>query len=270
MRSPSRSRARHNVPHPRPGGLVKFHTVARGLVDRSARAHRVRPAHPCRERNPPRLRVRFAAGDRGRARPPAPTPRCERGGRGLAEAYVDGWWDSPDVTAVIEVAARNLPRHRRVPAPAHARARAVAPRPRVPDAQHARALARGHRRPLRPRQRPLRADARRDDDVFERDLRAPGHDPGRRVADQAGPDLREARPAAVRPRARDRHRLGRVRAARGADARLPRDHHDVLARAARAGARARPRRRARGPRDGPARRLPRARPAPTTSSSRSR
>ncbi|MDA0159687.1 cyclopropane-fatty-acyl-phospholipid synthase family protein [Solirubrobacter ginsenosidimutans] len=31
-----------------------------------------------------------------------------RGGKGLAESYVDGWWDSPDVTAVIEVAARNL------------------------------------------------------------------------------------------------------------------------------------------------------------------
>jgi cyclopropane-fatty-acyl-phospholipid synthase len=32
----------------------------------------------------------------------------QRGGVGLGEAYVDGWWDSPDVTAVIEVAARNL------------------------------------------------------------------------------------------------------------------------------------------------------------------
>jgi cyclopropane-fatty-acyl-phospholipid synthase len=31
-----------------------------------------------------------------------------RGGKGLAESYVDGWWDSPDVTAVVEVAARNL------------------------------------------------------------------------------------------------------------------------------------------------------------------
>ena len=31
-----------------------------------------------------------------------------RGGRGLAETYVDGLWDSPDVAAVIEVAARNL------------------------------------------------------------------------------------------------------------------------------------------------------------------
>jgi cyclopropane-fatty-acyl-phospholipid synthase len=31
-----------------------------------------------------------------------------RGGRGLAQTYVDGLWDSPDLTAVIEVAARNL------------------------------------------------------------------------------------------------------------------------------------------------------------------
>ena len=30
------------------------------------------------------------------------------GSRGLAEAYVDGHWDSPDVTAVIRVAARNV------------------------------------------------------------------------------------------------------------------------------------------------------------------
>jgi cyclopropane-fatty-acyl-phospholipid synthase len=31
-----------------------------------------------------------------------------RGGRGLAEGYVAGWWDSPDLTAVFEVGARNL------------------------------------------------------------------------------------------------------------------------------------------------------------------
>ena len=30
-----------------------------------------------------------------------------RGSRGLAEGYVDGWWTSPDVTALIRVAARN-------------------------------------------------------------------------------------------------------------------------------------------------------------------
>src|SRR4051794_20425759 len=41
-------------------------------------------------------------------RDPAVWPALARGGKGLAEAYVEGLWDSPDVTAVIEVAARNL------------------------------------------------------------------------------------------------------------------------------------------------------------------
>ena len=31
-----------------------------------------------------------------------------RGSRGLAESYMDGLWDSPDVTAVVRVAARNV------------------------------------------------------------------------------------------------------------------------------------------------------------------
>ncbi len=43
---------------------------------------------------------------------------------------------------------------------------------------------------------------------------------------------REARPATRRPCARDRHRLGRLRAARRAPLRLPRDHDHDLARAA--------------------------------------
>ncbi|HWM10466.1 MAG TPA: cyclopropane-fatty-acyl-phospholipid synthase family protein, partial [Solirubrobacteraceae bacterium] len=30
-----------------------------------------------------------------------------KGSRGLAESYADGWWDSPDLTALIRVAARN-------------------------------------------------------------------------------------------------------------------------------------------------------------------
>ncbi len=30
-----------------------------------------------------------------------------RGSRGLAESYVDGHWDSPDLVAVIRIAARN-------------------------------------------------------------------------------------------------------------------------------------------------------------------
>ncbi|HYF28673.1 MAG TPA: cyclopropane-fatty-acyl-phospholipid synthase family protein [Baekduia sp.] len=34
-------------------------------------------------------------------------PALRRGSRGLASAYVDGWWETPDLTAVIGVAARN-------------------------------------------------------------------------------------------------------------------------------------------------------------------
>ncbi|WP_053227293.1 SAM-dependent methyltransferase [Solirubrobacter soli] len=41
-------------------------------------------------------------------RDPRTWAALRKGGKGLAESYVDGWWDSPDVTAVIEVAARNL------------------------------------------------------------------------------------------------------------------------------------------------------------------
>jgi cyclopropane-fatty-acyl-phospholipid synthase len=41
-------------------------------------------------------------------RDPALWPALRRGGKGLALAYVHGLWDSPDLTAVIEVAARNL------------------------------------------------------------------------------------------------------------------------------------------------------------------
>ena len=37
-------------------------------------------------------------------------PRLLHGGRGLAEAYADGLWDSPDVTSVLRIAARNVDR----------------------------------------------------------------------------------------------------------------------------------------------------------------
>jgi cyclopropane-fatty-acyl-phospholipid synthase len=41
-------------------------------------------------------------------RSPRLWPAVLRGGRGLASAYADGLWDSPDLTAVIRVAACNL------------------------------------------------------------------------------------------------------------------------------------------------------------------
>ena len=86
--------------------------------------------------SPPRVRLRLPQATVV-VRDPAVWPALARGGKGMAETFVDGLWDSPDVTAVIEVAARNLRRDRRDPARAHAGARAVAARPGAPGAQHA-------------------------------------------------------------------------------------------------------------------------------------
>jgi cyclopropane-fatty-acyl-phospholipid synthase len=41
-------------------------------------------------------------------RSPKLWPALLRGGTGLGEAYVDGLWDSPDLTAVAELAGRNV------------------------------------------------------------------------------------------------------------------------------------------------------------------
>ena len=55
-----------------------------------------------------------------------------RGSRGLGETYVDGLWDTPDLTAVIRVAARNVGAHRRHPPPpvTPCASRSSAPAPR--------------------------------------------------------------------------------------------------------------------------------------------
>ena len=181
-----------------------------------------------------------------------------RGSRGLAESYFEGLWDSPDVTAVVRLAARNVEgidrlrrRSRRCARRSSARRAVFSPQ------QTRRARAAVDRRPLRPRQRPVRADARPDDDVLVRALRAAGDDARGGVGREARARLRAARPRPRRPRARDRHRLGRLRGARGRHARLPRHDHDDLARAARLGRRERAPRRARAPRHRAARGLPR-------------
>ena len=44
-----------------------------------------------------------------RVRSPRVWPLLLRGSRGLGEAYRDGLWESPDLTAVLRLAARNLP-----------------------------------------------------------------------------------------------------------------------------------------------------------------
>ncbi|HEX4011321.1 MAG TPA: cyclopropane-fatty-acyl-phospholipid synthase family protein [Solirubrobacteraceae bacterium] len=66
---------------------------------------------------------------------PAFWPMLFRGSRGLAESYARGWWDSPDLVAVIRLAARNavlIDRVRSVTAPLWAprqRVRALLRRP---------------------------------------------------------------------------------------------------------------------------------------------
>ena len=65
--------------------------------------------------------------------------------------------------------------------------------PAAEPPQRAPARAPQHRLPLRPRQRPLRADARRDDDLLVRGLRAAGRAARRRAAAQARAGLRQAR-----------------------------------------------------------------------------
>ena len=193
-----------------------------------------------------------------------------RGGRGMGETYMDGLWDTPDLTAVIRVAARNVGAHRRHPPPPLPRARAVPARPRRVQAQHAAPQPQGHRRPLRPRQRAVRADARPHADVLVRRLRAPRRDARGGVAGEARDGVREARARAARPRRRDRHRLGRVRGLRRDDARLPRDDHDDLARAARLRRAARARGRASSTWSSCGSTTTATCAAPTTSSSRSR
>ena len=187
-----------------------------------------------------------------------------------AASYMDGLWDTPDLTAVIRVAARNVGRIDEVRRRLSPDPRAVPARPRRVHAQHAAAQPQGHRRPLRPRQRAVRADARPHAHVLVRRLRAPRRDARGGLARQARDGVREARPRPARPRARDRHRLGRLRRLRRDHARLQGHHDHDLQGAARRRRAARQRGRRRAPRRPPARRLPRPRAAPTTSSSRSR
>ena len=135
-----------------------------------------------------------------------------RGKLGLGESYTAGEWRADDLVALLRAAAAQRRRGGRAATRAcsrAARAAAVAPR-----AQRPARRAPQHRLPLRPRQRPVRAVPRRDDDVLLRGLRATttSRSPTRsdaklrRICEQPA-----ARPG--RPRARDRLRLGVVRAA---------------------------------------------------------
>ena len=155
---------------------MRRHRLARAIVHRLLRLARGGVLE-LRERDRPP--VRFGALDRGRAAaarcsrstPRPSTARLLRGSIGLAEAHMDGLWSSPDLVALVRLGARNgeaLDRPRRWLRPLIGPARALGPR-----AQHDPSQPPPDRRPLRPRQRPLRALPRRADDVLVGDLPAP-------------------------------------------------------------------------------------------------
>ena len=95
-----------------------------------------------------------------------------RGSVGLGETYVDGLWETDDLVALIRIAAREL-RQLDGLRGAVARPRGLLHRARrlVPENTRDAAPA-AHRRPLRPRQRPLRRLPRRADDLLVRLLPA--------------------------------------------------------------------------------------------------
>jgi len=108
-----------------------------------------------------------------------------RGSRGLAESYRDGIWDSPDLVAVIRLAARNafvIDRVRSLTAPLWT------PRQRVRAALN-RSTRQRSRRDIAAHydlgNDLLRADARPDDDVLLRAVRTRGHDARGGLARQA-------------------------------------------------------------------------------------
>jgi cyclopropane-fatty-acyl-phospholipid synthase len=86
---------------------VKLHSAARGLV--SALLERIESGQLTLVEHGVR-RVYGSGSPQATVvvRDPRAWIALRKGGKGLAESYVEGWWDSPDVTAVIEVAARNL------------------------------------------------------------------------------------------------------------------------------------------------------------------
>ena len=156
-----------------------------------------------------------------------------RGSIGLCESYMDGLWECADLVALTphRRAERTRARHlRRVLAPVL-----------IPVQRWMRWLARNT--PGRSR-RQIAAHYDLGNELFALFLdptmmyscavfESPAGDPRGGLADEARAGLREARARARRPRAGDRHRLGRVRRVRRRALRLPRDDDDDLPRTAR-------------------------------------
>ena len=160
---------------------------------------------------------------------PRAWPKLLRGSRGMAEAFAQGLWDSPDLVALIRLAAINasgLDRLRSLIAPL-----------RWP-LQRARALLRRSTR--RRRRRDIAAHYDLGNELFSRML-DPTMSYSSAIFEHDGMTLEQAQLAKLErvceqldlgpdgPGARDRNGLGRVRGLRRRDPRLPRDHHHDLA-----------------------------------------
>ena len=215
------ARCRPHAPHPAEG-------TRRQDDHQAGRAARPRAADlPRRHRLGRRRRARPRDGDQAPAgvlRPARPghQDRLRRGLHGRRLDHRPGHRPRPPAHAV-----RRAARQPRAEAAAEAARPGRRPAP-PPRAQLDRGLARQHRAPLRPLQRPLRRVPRPVDDVLVGVVRRPDT---RVAADRAGTqDGRHPRPGR-RPRghpdARDRQRLGRARRPRRA-ARRPRHHHHDL------------------------------------------
>ena len=222
--------------HPHPRAAVVIARIARGIVLGPAAASRVGQLTVVEDGREPRVRLA--------ARPQATVARARPARVAAARCAAAAAWREAYVRRPVGLARphRGDPRRgaQRRRASTTSAAGSTPVREPFQRARAAfvrntpRAQPQGHRRPLRPRQRAVRADARPDDDVL---VRASSSAATRRSRRRRSPssscvcdklDL-----GAARPRARDRHRLGRLRRPRRDDARLPRDDDDDLARAAR-------------------------------------
>ena len=155
------------------------------------------------------------------------------GSVGLGQSYIDGSWDSDDLTDLVRVLLHNRGVAGRA-RDASGRAASVLIDPllrlrkRPPSADR-----RERARALRHRQRTVLPDARPDVELLLRIVRAARDDPRGGVPRQAGPDLQEAGSVAGRPRHRDRNGLGRFCGARRDPLRVSGDLDDHLRRAVR-------------------------------------
>ena len=104
------------------------------------------------------------------------------GSVGLGESYADGWWDTDDLSGFLRLAHRSLARTHTARDRVHRWLRPVVdPVARRRRADKDRDAAQ-RQRPLRPRQRVLPADPRRNDDVLVRRVRTADGFAGRGVA----------------------------------------------------------------------------------------